>query len=304
MHDGHEGSLAHPEVVVRKRRKGIYILPNLFTLGGLFGGFYAIVMAMDGRFDQAAIGVFSAMILDSLDGRIARMTNTQSAFGEQMDSLSDMVSFGAAPALIAYVWGLSTLGRWGWVAAFVYCACAALRLARFNVNTAVVDKRFFQGLPSPAAAALVAGFIWLMNDADYTGTGALDLGFLSLQIPWLMFILTLYSGLTMVTNVPFYSFKDNHSKERALCCDCFDSTRHRCHWPASTDHGVCVFHRVWLVGLLGVCVAQSQGPTNQRDCHISRRARRARPAQISCAIFAVMKRISLALLLSANGRIW
>jgi CDP-diacylglycerol---serine O-phosphatidyltransferase len=157
--------------------------------------------------------VFSAMILDSLDGRIARMTNTQSAFGEQMDSLSDMVSFGAAPALIAYMWGLSTLGRWGWVAAFVYCACAALRLARFNVNTAVVDKRFFQGLPSPAAAALVAGFIWLMNDADYTGTGALDLGFLSLQIPWLMFVLTLYSGLTMVTNVPFYSFKDIQMKK-------------------------------------------------------------------------------------------
>jgi CDP-diacylglycerol--serine O-phosphatidyltransferase len=153
------------------------------------------------------------MILDSLDGRIARMTNTQSAFGEQMDSLSDMVSFGAAPALIAYVWGLSTLGRWGWVAAFVYCACAALRLARFNVNTAVVDKRFFQGLPSPAAAALVAGFIWLMNDADYTGTGLLDLGVFALQIPWLMFILTLYSGLTMVTNVPFYSFKDIQMKK-------------------------------------------------------------------------------------------
>ncbi len=217
MHDGEQASISqsdkHPEVVMRKRRKGIYILPNLFTLGGLFGGFYAIVMAVDGRFDQAAIGVFSAMILDSLDGRIARMTNTQSAFGEQMDSLSDMVSFGAAPALIAYMWGLSTLGRWGWVAAFVYCACAALRLARFNVNTAVVDKRFFQGLPSPAAAALVAGFIWLMNDADYTGIDLLDLGVFALQIPWLMFVLTLYSGLTMVTNVPFYSFKDIQMKK-------------------------------------------------------------------------------------------
>ena len=217
MHEGEHASISQsdkqPEVLIRKRRKGIYILPNLFTLGGLFGGFYAIVMAMDGRFDQAAIGVFSAMILDSLDGRIARMTNTQSAFGEQMDSLSDMVSFGAAPALIAYVWGLSSLGRWGWVAAFVYCACAALRLARFNVNTAVVDKRFFQGLPSPAAAALVAGFIWLMNDADYTGMGELDLGFFAVQIPWLMFVLTLYSGLTMVTNVPFYSFKDIQMKK-------------------------------------------------------------------------------------------
>ena len=182
----------------RKRRKGIYILPNLFTLAGLFGGFYAIVMAMNGRFDQAAIGVFSAMVLDSLDGRVARMTNTQSAFGEQMDSWADMVSFGAAPALIAYVWALTGLGRWGWIAAFVYCACAALRLARFNVNTAVVDKRFFQGLPSPAAAALVAGFIWLMDEAGFQGE----------EVRWYMFALTLYAGLTMVTNVPFYSFKD------------------------------------------------------------------------------------------------
>lgn len=198
MHDGDESTLTSGETLVRKRRKGIYILPNLFTLAALFGGFYAIVMAMNGRFDQAAIGVFCAMVLDSLDGRIARMTNTQSAFGEQMDSLSDMVSFGAAPALIAYVWGLTSLGRWGWIGAFVYCACAALRLARFNVNTAVVDKRFFQGLPSPAAAALVAGFIWLMTDAGVDGV----------EVRWVTFTLMLYAGLTMVTNVPFYSFKD------------------------------------------------------------------------------------------------
>ena len=191
MHDGDEPSAQGQDVVVRKRRKGIYILPNLFTLGGLFGGFYAIVMAVDGRFENAAIGVFCAMVLDSLDGRIARMTNTQSAFGEQMDSLADMVSFGAAPALIVYVWALSSLGRWGWIGAFVYCACAALRLARFNVNTAVVDKRFFQGLPSPAAAALVAGFIWLMTDAGIDGQ----------DVRWYAFALTLYSGLTMVTNV-------------------------------------------------------------------------------------------------------
>ena len=189
--------------VVRKRRKGIYILPNLFTLAALFGGFYAIVMAINGRFDLAAIGVFCAMVLDSLDGRVARMTNTQSAFGEQMDSLSDMVSFGAAPALIAYVWALQGLGRWGWIAAFVYCACAALRLARFNVNTAVVDKRYFQGLPSPAAAALVAGFIWLMTDLGVKGQ----------TMAWPMFALSLYAGLTMVTNVPFYSFKDVHMKK-------------------------------------------------------------------------------------------
>jgi CDP-diacylglycerol--serine O-phosphatidyltransferase len=200
------------EVVVKKRRKGIYILPNLFTLAALFGGFYAIVMAINARFDLAAVGVFCAMVLDSLDGRVARMTNTQSAFGEQMDSLSDMVSFGAAPALIAYVWALKGLGRWGWIAAFVYCACAALRLARFNVNTGVVDKRYFQGLPSPAAAALVAGFIWLLTENGLKGTSTLELGPLMLSVPWLTFALALYAGLTMVTNVPFYSFKDVHMK--------------------------------------------------------------------------------------------
>ena len=203
----HDGSDSQPDaiegIVVRKRRKGIYILPNLFTLAALFGGFYAVVMAMNGRFDLAAAGVFCAMVLDSLDGRVARMTNTQSAFGEQMDSLSDMVSFGAAPALIAYVWSLKELGRWGWIAAFVYCSCAALRLARFNVNTAVVDKRYFQGLPSPAAAALVAGFIWLLNDMGVRGE----------QVPWVMFGVALYAGLTMVTNVPFYSFKDVQMKK-------------------------------------------------------------------------------------------
>lgn len=204
MHDGADSEFDNAEaVVVRKRRKGIYILPNLFTLAALFGGFYAIVMAMNGRYDLAAVGIFVAMVLDSLDGRVARMTNTQSAFGEQMDSLSDMVSFGAAPALISYEWALKGLGRWGWIAAFVYCACAALRLARFNVNTAVVDKRYFQGLPSPAAAALVAGFIGLMTDLGVKGD----------SVPWVMFGFTLYAGLTMVTNVPFYSFKDVHMKK-------------------------------------------------------------------------------------------
>ncbi len=185
-------------VVIRKRRKGIYILPNLFTLAALFCGFYSVIQAVNGRFDLAAMGVFFAMVFDSLDGRVARMTNTQSAFGEQMDSLADMVSFGAAPALISYMWTLRGLGRWGWFAAFVYCACAALRLARFNVNTGVVDKRYFQGLPSPAAAALVAGFIWV----------ATDLGQSAADMAWPMFAVALYAGLTMVTNVPFYSFKD------------------------------------------------------------------------------------------------
>jgi len=203
MHDGDDALSEGEAVMVRKRRKGIYILPNLFTLAALFGGFFAIVMAMNDRFDLAAIGVFCAMVLDSLDGRVARMTNTQSAFGEQMDSLSDMVSFGAAPALIAYEWALKGLGRWGWVAAFVYCACAALRLARFNVNTTVVDKRYFQGLPSPAAAALVTGFIWIMTELDVTGP----------TVAWPMFVLALYAGLTMVSNVPFYSFKDIQMKK-------------------------------------------------------------------------------------------
>ena len=192
-----------PDPLRPKPRKGIYMLPNLVTLAALFGGFYAIVMAMNERFDLAAMGVFCAMILDAMDGRVARMTNTQSAFGEQMDSLSDMVSFGAAPALIAYEWALKGLGRWGWIAAFLYCACAALRLARFNVNTQVVDRRYFQGLPSPAAAAVLTGFIWVINDAGVSGE----------QVSWVMFALSLLAGLTMVTNAPFYSFKDVQMKK-------------------------------------------------------------------------------------------
>ena len=197
MHDGTEPTRELSQEAPR-RNKGIYMLPNMITLAALFGGFYAIVMAMNGRFDLATVGIFVAMVLDSLDGRVARLTNTQSAFGEQMDSLSDMVSFGAAPALVAYIWVLKDVGRWGWIAAFVYCACAALRLARFNVNTGVVDKRYFQGLPSPAAAALVAGFIWLATELDLDRSA----------VTWPVVFLTLYAGLTMVTNVPFYSFKD------------------------------------------------------------------------------------------------
>lgn len=193
-----------------KRRRGIYILPNLFTTAALFAGFYAIVQAMNDRFEYAAVAIFVAMVLDGLDGRIARLTHTQSEFGAEYDSLSDMVSFGVAPALIAYEWALSGLGRWGWIAAFVYCSCAALRLARFNVNTGTVDKRWFQGLPSPAAAALVTGFIWLLSDA---GVQRGQDGLLTWsQLTWVMFGLTLYAGLTMVTNAPFYSFKDLHLK--------------------------------------------------------------------------------------------
>lgn len=181
----------------KRRRVGIYLLPNAITLSSLFCGFYAIVMSLNMKFDHATVAIFIGMILDSMDGRIARLTNTQSEFGAQLDSLSDMVSFGAAPAIVVYEWSLKGMGKFGWMAAFIYCACAALRLARFNTNIAVVDKRFFQGLPSPAAAALVAGFIWLMDDLGYVGT----------DFEWMSWALTLYAGLTMVTNVPFYSFK-------------------------------------------------------------------------------------------------
>jgi CDP-diacylglycerol---serine O-phosphatidyltransferase len=183
------------------RRRGIYVLPNAITLAALFSAFYGIVMAINGRFEAACVAIFVAAVLDSLDGRVARMTNSQSAFGEQMDSLSDMVAFGAAPALIMYQWALQDMGRLGWIPAFVYIAGAALRLARFNVNIGVVDKRFFQGLPSPAAAALVMGFIWSMDDAGFKDVVRID------WIEWTAFGVTLFAGLSMVTNAPFYSFK-------------------------------------------------------------------------------------------------
>ena len=193
-----------PEITIKKKpRRGIYLLPNAFTTAALFCGFYAVVMGMDGRFENASIAIFIAMVLDSLDGRVARMTNTQSECGAQYDSLSDMVSFGVAPALVAYEWGLRGLGRWGWLAAFVYCAGAALRLARFNANITIVDKRYFQGLPSPAAAALVAGFIWVMSDLQISG----------LDVRWVIWFVTVMAGLTMVSNVPFYSFKDINLKK-------------------------------------------------------------------------------------------
>lgn len=181
------------------KRRGIYLLPNLFTMAALFAGFFAIVQAMSQRFELAAIAIFAAMVLDGMDGRVARLTNTQSAFGEQFDSLSDMTSFGVAPALVMYEWVLGELGRWGWAGAFVYCAGAALRLARFNSNIGVVDKRFFQGLPSPAAAALIAGFVWLAIDNKIPVKDSV--------MPWVAFGLTVYTGLTMVSSAPFYSGK-------------------------------------------------------------------------------------------------
>lgn len=187
-------TLFNPEL----RRRGIYILPNLFTTAALFSGFFAIVQAMNGKFEIAAVAIFVAMVFDGLDGRVARLTHTQSAFGAEYDSLSDMVSFGAAPALVIYEWALRGLGKLGWIAAFIYCVGAALRLARFNTNIEVVDKRYFQGLPSPAAAALVAGLVWVLIDNQWSGEEA----------RWFACVLTIFAGVTMVTNLRYYSGKD------------------------------------------------------------------------------------------------
>ena len=191
-----------PELNNRKpmnlRRRGIYLLPNLFTTAALFSGFYAIVQAMNSRFEYAAVAIFIAMVLDGLDGRVARLTHTQSEFGAEYDSLSDMVSFGVAPSLLVYEWAFRDLGKWGWFAAFIYCVGTALRLARFNTNIEVADKRFFQGLPSPAAAALIAGFVWVMLDNQLSGH----------ELRWYASALTVFAGLSMVSNLRFYSFKD------------------------------------------------------------------------------------------------
>jgi len=183
----------------KPRRKGIYLLPNLLTTGALFAGFYAIVAAINGRYEPAAISIFVALILDGMDGRIARMTNTQSDFGAEYDSLSDMVSFGLAPALVAYEWALVNLGKLGWLAAFVFTSAAALRLARFNTQARVADKKYFQGLPSPAAAAVLAGVVWFFESyAVKTGFPATPL----------VFVLTLATALLMVSNIRYYSFKE------------------------------------------------------------------------------------------------
>ncbi len=179
------------------RRRSIYLLPNLFTTAALFAGFYAIVQSMNGRYEIAAVSIFIAMVLDGLDGRVARLTHTQSEFGAEYDSLSDMVSFGVAPSILMYEWAFRDLGKWGWFAAFIYCTGAALRLARFNTNIDVVDKRYFQGLPSPAAAALVAGFVWVMLDNKFTGY----------DLRWYAAALTVFAGLSMVSNFKYYSFK-------------------------------------------------------------------------------------------------
>lgn len=182
-----------------KRRRGIYLLPNLFTTAGLFAGFYAIIAATKGRFEAAAVAIFVAMIMDSLDGRIARLTNTQSDFGKEYDSLSDMVAFGLAPALVMYEWVLSGLGKLGWLSAFIYAAGAALRLARFNVQHAVANKRYFQGLASPAAAGVLGGIVWVGDDFGLRE---------STGVPVLAAILTVVVALLMVSNIRYRSFKD------------------------------------------------------------------------------------------------
>lgn len=194
-----------------ERSRGVYLLPNLFTTGALFCGFYAVVASMDGNFTRAAYAIFIAMLLDGMDGRVARMTSTESQFGKEYDSLSDMISFGIGPALVMYQWGIDVLrdlggfwGKAGWAVAFIYCVCAALRLARFNTNAATLDKRYFQGLASPAAAGVVAGFIlferfWKIN--DYAAVT-------------LALFLTLSSGLLMVSNIKYRSFKDIDLKRK------------------------------------------------------------------------------------------
>lgn len=180
------------------RRRGIYILPSLFTTASLFAGFYAIVQAMNGNFEYAPIAIFIAMILDALDGRVARLTHTESDFGAQYDSLVDMVSFGLAPALIMYEWALSGMGKLGWLAAFIYTAGAGLRLARFNAQVVTADKRYFRGLPSPAAAALVIGLIWLLNSNGVPGK----------EISITALLITVLAGMLMVSNIRYRSFKD------------------------------------------------------------------------------------------------
>ncbi len=199
--------MSEPETLSepRRPRRGIYLLPNLFTTAALFGGFFAILAAINGRLEQAVIAIFVAMVLDGMDGRVARLTNTQSAFGAEYDSLSDMVAFGLAPSLVIYLWGLQPLGKVGWLAAFVYTAGAALRLARFNTQIASADKRWFQGLPSPAAAAVVAGFVWVAIGQQQ---------FSAETLAWPAAVLTLSAGLLMVSNARYNSFKEFDPRNR------------------------------------------------------------------------------------------
>jgi CDP-diacylglycerol--serine O-phosphatidyltransferase len=188
----------------RLRRRGVFLLPNLLTTGTLFSGFYAIVASIDGNFDRAAIAIFGAMLFDGLDGRVARWTRTETLFGKEYDSLSDMVAFGVAPAIVVYQWGVARIaeynvawGRMGWLVTFFYAVAAALRLARFNTRTGTVDKRYFEGLPSPSAAAVPAAFIWCAHDFGFGGLSGLILAF----------AVTGLAGALMVSQFPYPSFK-------------------------------------------------------------------------------------------------
>ncbi len=200
----------NPGIKKSLQKRGIYLLPNLFTAASLFAGFYAIVQAMNGKYEHAAVAIFLAMVMDGLDGRVARLTNTQSAFGAEFDSLADMVSFGVAPALVLYVWALQPMGKLGWIAAFIYCACAALRLARFNTNLDDSDKRFFQGLPSPAAASLMAGLVYVCFDNGVAGDTIYTDWF---KMKWVAWVITVFAGLSMISNLRFYSGKDINLRE-------------------------------------------------------------------------------------------
>lgn len=199
----------HEEVVSEGgrsvRRRGIYLLPNLLTTGAMFAGFYAVIAGMGGDFGAACVAIIVAMLLDGLDGRVARLTNTTSAFGAEYDSLSDMLAFGVAPALICFSWALSELGKLGWTAAFIYVACAALRLARFNVQLGSTDKRFFVGLASPSAAGLVVFMVWSFHDYQIAVTSVVAI---------FAALLTVLAGILMVINVRYYSFKDLDFRHR------------------------------------------------------------------------------------------
>jgi CDP-diacylglycerol--serine O-phosphatidyltransferase len=197
--DEHEEEVSENGKTVR--RQGIYLLPNLFTTGALFAGFYAVIAAMRGDFESAPIAILFALVLDGLDGRIARLTNTSSKFGAEYDSLSDMVSFGVAPALVMFSWALDDLGKFGWSAAFIYVACAALRLARFNTQIGTSDKNYFTGLASPAAACIIVTTVWVCHDLGWVGDN------LPYEVSVLMGVLTALVGFLMIANFPYYSFK-------------------------------------------------------------------------------------------------
>lgn len=193
--------------VNKKVKRGVYLLPNVLTTFGLFAGFFAIILATRGQYADAAVAIFVAMLWDGLDGRVARLTNTQSEFGAQYDSMADMISFGVAPALLMYFWQFSDMGKAGWLAAFVYTAAGALRLARFNTQISNEDKRYFQGLPSPAAAALIAGMVWTKQSIGVTDYDQ----YLTL-VSWVILV---GAGVLMVSNVRYYSFKDINLKGRS-----------------------------------------------------------------------------------------